>query len=247
MKKFGYFTLATDDFVVGSCCLAKSLKRLTKIPLYCIGLNLKHDSKQKLSDAGWQVIDTSYLGSKTCKHQPYRDNPNFANNCYNKIHLWNQDFDKIVYLDSDIICLKNPDNLFEIKGSFAASSSLRTTLNAKTRKIISMKWADDYFNAGVLVIEPNKKVFNDLFVAKDFITTPKDPSDQGLLNHYFSNSWTRLPPVYNFAKRFFDVLPQKWEELKTKIYILHYTVEKPWTTPPEKDFLIKLWWQINIG
>jgi hypothetical protein len=60
--KCAFYTLATDDFVPGVYCLAKSLKRVTKIPLYCLGLNLNKQSKKHLESVGCQVIDTSYLG-----------------------------------------------------------------------------------------------------------------------------------------------------------------------------------------
>lgn len=245
MKKFGYFTLATDDFVIGACCLANSLRKVTKIPLYCIGLNLTDESKIKLSSSGWEIIDTNYLGSNTCKHQSYRSNPNFASNCYNKLYLWQQDFDKVIYLDADMICLKNIDHLFDIESSFSACPGLMSTINLNTKQVTRLSWTFDRFNAGFLVVSPNKKKFIDLFVAKDLVSTPEDPTDQGLLNYYFSKDWNRLSPLYNMPKRFFDTLPNKWNEYKSKIYILHYTVEKPWNFSREKDLLTNLWWSFS--
>ena len=50
--KCAYYTVATDDFIPGVYCLAKSLRRVSKIPLYCIGLNVNKANKDKLATVG---------------------------------------------------------------------------------------------------------------------------------------------------------------------------------------------------
>jgi len=244
MPKFAYFTVASDDFTPGVYCLAKSLQKITQYPLYVISINITEENKKKLESVGCNIIDTEYLGSKTCKPQPYRENPNFANNCYNKIHLWNQDFDKIIYFDADVLVIKNIDHLFEIEADFAAGSSFQTILDAKTGKPTKAGWRGDYFNSGVMILKPDKKIFEELIIMKDTVETPKDPSDQGLLNHCFAGKWHRLKPIYNFTRRVFDVAPYKWKELRNEICVIHYTLEKPWKKREDTD-INKLWWEVN--
>jgi glycogenin glucosyltransferase len=242
--KCSYFTLATDDFIPGVICLAKSLKRLTSIPLYCLGLNLSLDSKEKLKSVGCKFVETSYLGSKTSKFQPYRENPNFANNAYNKIHLWSQDFDKIIYFDADIVVLKNTDHIFDMDIDFGASPTFQMIFNRELKKYTSMSYNYGYFNSGVLVLKPSIEIFNDMLAKKDVIHTPNDPSDQGFLNHYFKDKWWRLDPIYNYTRRVFDVHPANWQKLKSDVCVLHFTLEKPWKKR-ENTEINKIWWDIN--
>lgn len=242
--KCAFYTLATDDFVPGVYCLAKSLKRVTKIPLYCLGLNLNKQSKKHLESVGCQVIDTSYLGSKTSKYQPYRENPNFANNAYNKLHLWNQDFDKIIYLDADIVVLKNIDHIFELDMDFGACPTFQMIFNKEMKKYTSMSYNYGYFNSGVMVLKPSSNVYNGLLCDKDIVSTPHDPSDQGFLNHFFKDKWWRLNPIYNYTRRVFDVVPSNWQKLKNDICVLHFTLEKPWKKKEDTE-INKIWWEIN--
>lgn len=243
MKK-AYFTVASNDYVPGAYCLAKSLMKVGGSNLNVIGIDISNENKCLLKSIGCEVIDTEYLGSKTCKPQKYRDNPNFANNCYNKIHLWNQPFEKIIYFDADVIVVKNVDHLFDLQHEFAAGSSFQTTFCTKTGRALKAGWRGDYFNSGVMVLTPSSKTYKELLVAKDTVETPKDPSDQGLLNRYFENKWHRLKPIYNFTRRVFDVAPYKYHELKNDICILHFTLEKPWKERNNTE-INKIWWEIN--
>jgi glycogenin glucosyltransferase len=95
-----------------------------------------------------------------------------------------------------------------------------------------------------MILKPDKKIFEELVKMKDIIETPKDPSDQGLLNHYFFKKWFRLKPIYNFTRRVFDVAPIKWRELRNEICVIHYTLEKPWKKREDTE-INKLWWEIN--
>lgn len=236
--------MATDDYVAGVVCLFKSLKKVTNYPLYCIGINISKENNLLLQSLGCQVIELERLTSKTCKPHPYYKNLDFADNCFNKIHLWNQDYDKIIYLDADIIVIKNIDHLFELDYEFAAGSSFQTEYCSRTGKPLQGGWKSDYFNAGFLVLKPSKQVYSDLMIMKDTVETPKDPSDQGLLNYYFRNKWHRLKPIYNFTRRVHDVAPKKYQEMKNDICVLHFTLEKPWNKKEDTE-INKMWWSIN--
>ena len=242
--KCAYYTVATDDFIPGVYCLAKSLRRVSKIPLYCIGLNVNKANKDKLATVGCKVIDTEYLGSKTSKYQSYRENPNFANNCFNKLHLWCQEFDKIIYFDADIVVLKNVDHVFGYDMKFGACPTFQMGVNKDTGKIVSMSYNYGYFNSGVMVLKPSYETYNALLVDKDIVSTPHDPSDQGFLNHFFKDKWHRLSPIYNYTRRVFDVAPKNWQELKHEVCVLHFTLEKPWKKKEDTE-INKIWWEIN--
>ena len=244
--KHAYYTVASDDFTSGVYCLAKSLHKVSDYKLNVISIDISEKNKFLLESIGCKIISVDYIGSKTCKPQNYRENPNFANNCYNKLHLWNQDCDKIIYFDADCIVVKNIDHLFNSEFDFGAGSSFETSYCTKTRKLTKAGWKSDYFNSGFMVLTPDKKIYSDLIVAKDTVETPKDPSDQGLLNYYFQNKWHRLKPIYNFTRRVFDIAPSKWKEMKNDICVIHFTLEKPWKKKEDTE-INKIWWSIYDG
>jgi glycogenin glucosyltransferase len=233
-----YFTLATDDYALGAYCLAKSINKVSNYRLNVIDVNISEENKSLLKSVGCELIKVEYVGSKTCKFQSYRENPNFANNCYNKIYLWNQDLDKIIYLDADTLVLKNIDHLFDLDHELSAGGSFKVTFCTKTKKPLNAGWDSGHFNAGVLVLKPNKKTYSDLMVMKDTIETPNDPSDQGLLNHYFQGRWNKLNYIYNFTRRVIEISPQKWNEVKNNVCVFHYTLEKPWSE------IHRMWWSV---
>lgn len=240
--KYAYFTLASDEYVDGVVCLAKSLHKNSKnSQLHVINIDMSDDSLKRLKNLRCDILCPPYLTSKTCKPQSYRENKNFAHNCFNKFHIWNQEFDKIIYLDADTIVIKNIDHLFDLNCVFAAGSKFSTTY--VHGRATSAEWLPSLFNAGVLVIKPDKKTYEELLLYKDTVETPDDPSDQGLLNYYFADRWHRLHPIYNFTKRVYDVSPSTFKQLKKDICVLHYTLDKPWKQKTNNE-LNDIWWNI---
>jgi alpha-N-acetylglucosamine transferase len=83
-------------------------------------------------------------------------NPLFSRNwalTLSKFEIFNlTQFDKIIYLDADIMMLKNIDHLFEYP-------HLTSALDGEYFNI----WPDKpHFNAGILVIEPNSDEYKKL-------------------------------------------------------------------------------------
>jgi glycogenin glucosyltransferase len=235
----GYFTMASDEFVPGAVCLIKSLRKFTNKPINVLNLSLSKSNRQLLENYGVSIHDVPRLSSIQARTQPWHTNPEFANNCFNKIHLWNRNYDKLIYLDSDILVMKDIDHLFELEHAFSACSSFAIY---KDNDIKYCGWSADLFNAGVLVLKPDILVFADLMEKKDVVYCPNDPSDQGLLNFYYKNRWNRLKPIYNFTRRVFDTVPQKWKEWREEICIIHYTLDKPWNKKLDSE-IDKLWWE----
>jgi glycogenin glucosyltransferase len=162
-----------------------------------------------------------------------------------KLHLWEAvEYDKVIYLDADMLVVRNIDHLFDLKATFAACPSYAQAIDRKTHKVVSGGYSDKLFNAGFLVIEPCHSVFGDLWSQKDHFINPQDPSDQGLLNMHFSGTWHRLPSCYNATRRVFMTAPNEWKELEKDLAVIHYTIEKPWVTKvPKCEPIEKLWWE----
>ena len=101
---------------------------------------------------------------------------------FTKIALWRQTrFRKIVYLDADVVALRNLDELFDIDAPFAAAPDIG--------------WPD-LFNTGVMLLTPNLgDYYAMLAMAERGISF--DGADQGLLNLHFQHNYHRLPFTYN--------------------------------------------------
>ncbi|DBA02998.1 TPA: hypothetical protein N0F65_003186, partial [Lagenidium giganteum] len=164
--------------------------------------------------------------------------PGWVNSGYSKLNIFAMDeFDKIVYIDADAIVLENVDELFERETSFAAAPDV---------------FPPDRFNAGVLVIKPNREFFQQL-MSKANVLKSYDGGDTGFLNMYFPDwfQWgaeSRLPFSYNAQRTMYWLVnernPGYWQAIKP-LKILHYSSNpKPWEDAKRKGDLELLWWQV---
>lgn len=257
-----YFTLTTPDYVPGAVCLVNSLKKHSEIPIKIMGIDLNSDEKNLLESLGASVIEVPKITSKLAKVFPFHKNENFCQNCFCKLNMWNMtEYDKIVYLDSDVTVLKNIDCMFETEASFSACPSLRVVVNMDEFKkhpsykcdakisevpkkfIEEASYNDEAFNAGVLVLTPSKEVYKKMMSLKDAIVPNRDPSDQGFLNEYFKNRWNHLDYNFNYSRRHAEIWPESFEEDKEDICVLHFTGadNNPWDKSPENE-IERIWW-----
>ena len=158
-----------------------------KYPIACmIGREVSQQTIDFLiNDIGITVLDGTPwdLSDKI-----YDDNGNFLSdcNCSGKLNLYRfQQFNKIVYLDTDIWVKQNIDELFDLPdGSMA-----RYCWDEQQRT-----------NGGVIVIVPNDKTINDfsnyLTYCETTLKTFYIPDDQEWMLHYY-NDVPRLNYCYN--------------------------------------------------
>ncbi|KAH7276757.1 hypothetical protein KP509_39G020600 [Ceratopteris richardii] len=163
-----------------------------------------------LVEAGWRIISMAGI------RNPYAQPNSYNEWNYSKLRLWQlTSYQKIVFLDSDTLVLRNIDFLFEAE-ELSASGNSRTV-----------------FNSGVMVIEPNNCTFNLLMSSLHSIVS-YNGGDQGFLNEIFT-WWHRLPRRTNFLKHFYSDSQEEFEQ-KTKLfgmdppllYVLHFLGYKPW-------------------
>ncbi|CAO1333314.1 unnamed protein product [Diamesa tonsa] len=167
---------------------------------------------------------------------------------FTKLNCWKlTQFEKCVFLDADVLILRNCDELFE-RDEFSAAPDVG--------------WPD-CFNSGVFVFTPSSDTYGKLI---EFAATTGsfDGGDQGLLNSYFSDwstsdSTKRLPFLYNTASTAtYSYLPA-FKKFNQEIKIIHFIGEtKPWlqhfnslskqvNTPQGYNHLqgfLQLWWDL---
>jgi glycogenin glucosyltransferase len=156
---------------------------------------------------------------------------------FTKIQLWKQtQFRRIVYVDSDVVALRAPDELFDLPHPFSAAPDIG--------------WPD-IFNTGLMVLTPNLSDYYALHaMAERGISF--DGADQGLLNMHFKNNFNRLSFSYNVTpSAHYQYLPA-YRHFRSNISMAHFIGQsKPWhegraasqgSTP--YDDMVKRWWEV---
>lgn len=146
--------------------------------------------------------------------------------CWTKFRIFDQtQFDKIVFLDADIMVLKNLDHLFD-------KPHMTSALDGEYFNI----WPGwDHFNSGCIVIEPSHELFEDILTYGRNLKEEELPdyifADQEVLNYYFKD-WPEKKELH--LNKYYDifapyVLEEQVKDLDKNCYFVHYVGRKPWT------------------
>jgi glycogenin glucosyltransferase len=224
--------LSTDDYLDGALVLNASLKRVgSKFGLLALLVgNVSPESEALLNAFG---IKTKRVAGKINVPEEVlqanvKQNLRYWNNVFEKLFIFDlTEFDKIVYIDSDMLVLRNIDTLFDSPNMSAVAAGRNFPGNED--------WID--LNAGLMVVEPQAGLWQEIVdVLPEACKTGALVSDQTLLHQYYKD-WPRakalhLDEGYNI---FADMLDYYAEHLgyrltgKKKIAIVHFIGEiKPW-------------------
>lgn len=222
--RFTYISvLSTDLYLDGILALNKSLKKAkNKYPLLVLTTdNICNTTIDKLQDKNILHKSVSYINNPLTNNQL-----NHWYYTFSKLHIFNMtEYDKVVYLDADMIIQKNIDNLFEKPHMSAVNAG----------GLLNDEWVD--LNSGLMVIEPNKNTFNDM-IKKINILKPEGCGDQDFLNSYYpewkDKSELHLDHRYNIFHFHLDEYNEKFGYNLDDIYVIHYIgKKKPWNMKEE--------------
>ncbi|XP_022961478.1 galactinol synthase 2-like [Cucurbita moschata] len=267
----GYVTfLAGDgDYVKGVVGLAKGLRKVkSKYPLVVAVLpDVPEEHRELLRWQGCVVKEIEPV-------YPPDNQTQFAMAYYvinySKLRIWEfVEFKKMIYLDGDIQVFENIDHLFEMEDSYLYgvmdcfcektwSHTTQYTIGYCQQCPDAVHWPSDfgpkpplYFNAGMLVFEPDLRTYHDLLATLD--ATPPTPfAEQDFLNMFFKEKYRPIPAVYNLVMAMLWRHPENVELDKVKV--VHYCAagSKPWRYTGKEEnmdrkdikMLIKKWWEI---
>ena len=232
MKNYSYVTVLTDDsYVYGVILLKETLKQTeAKYPLtVLITDNVSEPTIEILDqiDVDYKKIDTIPITNNIFEHNKNIDSrlSHTWKDCWTKFRIFDQtQFDKIVFLDADIMILKNLDDLFD-------KPHMTSCLDGEYFNI----WPGwDHFNSGCIVIEPSHEEFESIL---NFACTLEDLpnyviADQEILNLYFKD-WPEKKELH--LNKYYDIFSpyvkkKHLEDLKENTYFIHYVGTKPWQT-----------------
>ena len=230
-SKNAYVTLIDSDFDLGAQVLGLSLQdtgtSMDRVALCTEAVSAK--TKEALKAGGWSVKEIQNIPN------PHKDEIGVKNHSgFSKLYVWNMtEYERIIYLDSNVLILSNIDHLFDC-GTFCAA--FRDT---------------DMFNSGVMVVEPSSAVFKDMRKEVPFLPS-YNGGDQGFFNEYFKNvihapffNWSdtrrqhqpmRMPSGFNAETGQYYCL-NKWLIPENRMWVINYCFGKlrPW-----------LWWESRV-
>lgn len=251
MKAFVTY-LGSDEFLPGLFVLNRSLRTYENdIPL--VVMTSKRVSNGVLDIMKRTSIHFQIVNEIVNPHRTEGDSRNF-NLVYTKLNVFSMtEFDKVVYLDLDMLVCDRISILFEKPHMSAVIAGSLCPGNES--------WVD--LNSGLLVIEPSNCLFEEM-LSKTSVLPSKDGSDQGFLHSFFPD-WKNqfqlhldhrfnLPCVYLEEYCRLPGVDFSYSNGKlstSNISILHYwAVPKPWNikkssihdNPRKYEQALKLWW-----
>jgi len=237
-NNYAYITvLSTDDYLLGLLVLYKSLmKTAPKYPFYClISENISEKTQSIIHKSGIQTIDFKGIAKIKFPQSVIEGNANFNaerwNNTFEKLSIFELvQFDKLVFLDSDMMILSNIDKLFDYQ-CFSAT-------NAGCLYPGNEDWKD--LSSAIFVCEPQEgylKKFAEIL--PELIKEKKHFGDQDVLQLYFKD-WKNRPELnfgegYNVFACYLDYYIRKLgfrlqnPDTQRNISVVHFVgYPKPW-------------------
>ncbi|KAG9142250.1 hypothetical protein Leryth_007695 [Lithospermum erythrorhizon] len=200
-------------YVCGAIVAAQSIRMAgsTRDLVILVDESISEYHRSGLEAAGWKIRTIQRIRNPKAEKDAYNEWN------YSKFRLWQlTDYDRIIFIDADLLILRNIDFLFRMP-------EISATGNNGT-----------LFNSGVMVIEPSNCTFQLLMDNINGIES-YNGGDQGYLNEIFT-WWHRIPKHMNFLKNFWigddEAVKQKKISLfgaePPVLYVLHYLGYKPW-------------------
>ncbi|XP_020576878.1 UDP-glucuronate:xylan alpha-glucuronosyltransferase 1-like isoform X2 [Phalaenopsis equestris] len=200
-------------YVCGAIVAAQSIRLAgsTRDLVILVDETISSHHRDGLEEAGWKVRTIQRIRNPKAERDAYNEWN------YSKFRLWQlTEYDKIIFIDADLLILRNIDFLFAMPEITAIGNN--ATL----------------FNSGVMVIEPSNCTF-DLLMDHINEIESYNGGDQGYLNEIFT-WWHRMPKHMNFLKHFWVGDEEDIKQKKIRLfgaeppvlYVLHYLGLKPW-------------------
>ena len=262
-----------ENYNIQTCISIKSFLNNCKNP---INIHIIHKNKtsfdsfaKKLSsDSKLSSINIYQFDNKNIEF-PRIEDTHISEATYYRLYLDKylpDNIDNIIYVDGDVLCTNEPD--IEFNNIFNSMKKEMYYLSAKTDELREEKNEDidwdgilmkgnKYFNAGVLFIDYQKWLSNDIFnkLQKRQININDKLYfwDQDILNSFFDGNYLELEEKFNYRVGL-DNSNQKYKETKENSILIHYQGSwKPWSIrgPLQKilGFIIPIivnWALVNI-
>lgn len=227
--------LSTESYVPGVLALNESLRRFkSKYPLLVVvSRGIQSSTRALLEKSGMQLVTCSEAMDVPLE---IKNKSGHWGNTFDKICIFGlTDFSKLVYVDSDMIMLRNIDELFDKPHMSAVAAG----------QLLYPDWIR--LNSGIMVIEPEQGLPEKIMKTLEKSISEVDAlggkalGDQDLINAYYAEWPTstelHLDQGYNIFQAHLDAyidknsyaLPSENMALKKPVSIVHFIgKDKPW-------------------
>ncbi|KAF8776101.1 hypothetical protein HU200_003785 [Digitaria exilis] len=210
---------SSDTYLCGAIVLAQSIRRAgsTRDLILLHDHTVSKPALRALSAAGWTPRKIKRIRNPRAARGTYNEYN------YSKFRLWQlTDYDRVVFVDADILVLRSLDALFAFPQLAAVGND------------------GSLFNSGVMVIEPSACTF-DALIRRRRTVRSYNGGDQGFLNEVFV-WWHRLPRRANYLKNFWAnttgeraLKERLFGADPAEVWSIHYLGMKPWTCYRDYD------------
>ncbi|KAL3516093.1 hypothetical protein ACH5RR_022995 [Cinchona calisaya] len=197
---------SSEDYLCGAIILGQSIinSKTKKDMILLADSSISFKSLKALRNAGWKIKKIERIKSPNAEKDAYNEYN------YSKLRIWQlTEYDKVMFIDSDLLVLKNLDEFFLYPQLSAAENSRHL------------------FNSGVMLIEPSKCKFETM-MEKRLTIVSYNGGDQGFLNEIF-RWWHRWPTKANFLKDFSNIdIGGPDHQYPKDTHAMHFLGVKPW-------------------
>lgn len=227
--KYSYVTvLSTESYLLGALCMYKSLKNSnTKIALTVVVTdNISNDIIKILENEKINVVKKPKIKITNIADEQNKDSKfMYWNNTFDKLHIFElTQFEKIVYIDSDMLILNNIDELFKRENLSAVVAGNFYPGNEEWVKL----------NSGLMVIEPKIGMLDEFMkILNSEILKGKIIGDQNIIQEYVPE-WENMENLhldhkYNIFFQYLEFYVDKFKKSLDNISIVHFiSKDKPW-------------------
>lgn len=175
MKRAYATILTTENFIDGIRVMYNSLRRFSTVDFVVfVTKDISDEKKNILRDCGMTVIasDVPEFPDDVISDEQKRDRWNET--LFKLVIFKEYGFDKLVYLDSDLLIRGNIDELFN-----------QENWSSVADKTFYPECGREGLNAGVMVIEPSNSLYEDLISVVPVVAKEKKIfGDQDVINKY---------------------------------------------------------------
>ncbi len=225
--QIGFATYLTESYLPGYEALLYSLQKNNEwfnndfVVLHQPGFTGKERCLKAYKNTKFLEVE-----EEKYKHLDVSNAPAGFARCARKIDLYRIDqYDRLIMIDVDMICVRDISNVFKIKG-----------------KILAGWRPKGHYNIGFVLID---KKYLGTHIRDDILSKcPKGSRqlDQDMFNSYFKGKITRLPDQYNV--KHYKHYCKKYG--KNKVKIIHFQHNNPWHESRRKVWHKspwKIWWR----
>ena len=219
--------------------------------VYVLGVDLSEDSVRRISSLSDKSVSIEVrqveLSERQKEVKAIRERVTLAALLKFDLPLMFQQYDKLIYIDSDVIISKDLADLYSIPLQTEYAAVVKDTITVRGRdkhlKTIDFK-LESYFNSGVLLLNTKKMREDDIpnKLLEYRINGKNHFMDQDALNVVFNGNVKYISPYFNCLNCFFEWqsidelsdfygvrFPRVNELVFLKAYIIHCgDKKKPW-------------------